>query len=247
MTLYIIGIGLCDGKDITLRGLEALKASKKVYMESYTSIMQVRLEDLEKSYGVSIAPLGRKSIESDSDKLIESSKSLDIAILVPGDPMCATTHISLVMRAGELGAKVGIIHNASIVSAIGAVGLEVYKYGRIISIPFHNKEVTAPVEAYRKNNSISLHTLFLLDLEPGKGRFLSISDAVQYLINQGIERTTLAVGCARIGSKDEKISVDNLGDIGTHEYGKPPFCLILPGKLHFMEEDALNAKRKFKY
>ena len=37
--LYIIGLGLCDEKDITLKGLEAIKKSKKIYLEHYTSIL----------------------------------------------------------------------------------------------------------------------------------------------------------------------------------------------------------------
>lgn len=41
--LYIIGLGLGDEKDITLRGLEAVKKSQKVYMEAYTSLLSFGL------------------------------------------------------------------------------------------------------------------------------------------------------------------------------------------------------------
>ena len=37
--LYIIGLGLGDEKDITLRGLEAIKICDKVYIEAYTSLL----------------------------------------------------------------------------------------------------------------------------------------------------------------------------------------------------------------
>ena len=39
--LYLIGLGLGDERDITLRGLEAVKRCSKVYLEAYTSILLV--------------------------------------------------------------------------------------------------------------------------------------------------------------------------------------------------------------
>jgi len=36
---YIIGIGLGDVKDITVRGLEIVQNASRVYLESYTSIL----------------------------------------------------------------------------------------------------------------------------------------------------------------------------------------------------------------
>lgn len=37
--LYLIGLGLGDPKDITVKGLEILKTCNYVYLESYTSIL----------------------------------------------------------------------------------------------------------------------------------------------------------------------------------------------------------------
>lgn len=39
--LYLIGLGLCDENDITLKGLECIKKSEIVYLEHYTSILHV--------------------------------------------------------------------------------------------------------------------------------------------------------------------------------------------------------------
>lgn len=36
---YIIGLGLGDPKDVTVKGLEIIKACERVYLESYTSIL----------------------------------------------------------------------------------------------------------------------------------------------------------------------------------------------------------------
>ena len=49
--LYIIGLGLGDERDITLRGLDAVRSSDKVYLESYTSLLGV-----DKSALVGLSP-----------------------------------------------------------------------------------------------------------------------------------------------------------------------------------------------
>jgi len=37
--LYVIGLGLGSVKDVTVSGLEAIQQSKRVYLETYTSIL----------------------------------------------------------------------------------------------------------------------------------------------------------------------------------------------------------------
>lgn len=36
---YIIGLGLGDAKDVSVKGLEIIKACERVYLEAYTSIL----------------------------------------------------------------------------------------------------------------------------------------------------------------------------------------------------------------
>ena len=55
MVLFIIGLGLSDEKDITVRGLEAVKSCKRLYLEFYTSVLGMEnwgREKLEAFYGV---------------------------------------------------------------------------------------------------------------------------------------------------------------------------------------------------
>lgn len=47
MVLYMIGLGLSDEKDITVKGLEAVRRSTKVYLEHYTAILMIDKEKLE--------------------------------------------------------------------------------------------------------------------------------------------------------------------------------------------------------
>lgn len=50
--LYLIGLGLSDEKDVTVRGLEAIKSSTRVYLEAYTSILGVGKERLVRSSSI---------------------------------------------------------------------------------------------------------------------------------------------------------------------------------------------------
>uniref|UniRef100_V9ICM8 diphthine methyl ester synthase n=1 Tax=Apis cerana TaxID=7461 RepID=V9ICM8_APICE len=45
--LYVIGLGLGDATDVTVKGLEIIRMSDRVYLESYTSILSIDLKDLE--------------------------------------------------------------------------------------------------------------------------------------------------------------------------------------------------------
>lgn len=76
----------------------------------------------------------------------------------------ATTHSDLVVRAWNMGVKVQIIHNASVMNAVGACGLQLYRFGEAISIPFFT-ETWRPDSFYDKiksNQLLGLHTLCLL-------------------------------------------------------------------------------------
>ena len=39
--LYLVGLGLGDAKDVTVKGLEIIKEADKVFLEAYTSILTV--------------------------------------------------------------------------------------------------------------------------------------------------------------------------------------------------------------
>lgn len=44
--LYLIGLGLGDAKDITVKGLEVVRRCSRVYLEAYTSVLTVGKEAL---------------------------------------------------------------------------------------------------------------------------------------------------------------------------------------------------------
>ncbi|MBW2996258.1 diphthine synthase [Candidatus Woesearchaeota archaeon] len=241
MTLYFIGLGLNDEKDISIKGLETIKRCKYIYLENYTSILKCSKESLEKFYSKEIIPADRDLVEKQAETtILKHAKEADTAFLVIGDPMCATTHTDLFLRAKKAGIETKVIHNASIISAIGITGLEVYKFGKTTSIPFENENIKAPYDALINNLDKGLHTLFLLDLKPNKNEFLTIKQAIEYLEKQGLIPETKLIACARIGSDSPVIKYGTPAQLKEIQYGSAPYCLIIPAKLHFVEEEFLE-------
>jgi diphthine methyl ester synthase len=86
---------------------------------------------------------------------------------VVGDAFCATTHADLFLRATERGIEVKVIHNASIISAVGCSGLQVYRFGETVSVPLWTSS-WRPDSWYDKiiqNRKAGLHTLVLVDIK----------------------------------------------------------------------------------
>jgi len=169
--LYLVGMGLGDEKDITLRGLEIVRKCERVYLEAYTSLLSFGLSNnalstLEDLYGRPVILADREMVEQGMEQILEEACTSDVAFLVVGDPFGATTHSDLVVRARKMGVEVKVVHNASVMNAVGVCGLQLYRFGETISIPFFT-ETWRPDSFYDKikaNRQLGLHTLCLLDI-----------------------------------------------------------------------------------
>ncbi|WVQ93313.1 diphthine synthase [Kwoniella sp. CBS 9459] len=164
---YVIGLGLSDEKDITVKGLEAVKRAERVYLESYTSILMVEKEKLEAFYGKEVITATRELVELEADEILRDADKVDVAFLVVGDPLGATTHTDLLLRAKSLGLPTEVIHNASIITALGSTGLQMYSFGQTLSLVFYT-ETWRPDSWYlrlEENLRLGVHTLVLLDIK----------------------------------------------------------------------------------
>nr|GEZ36472.1 probable diphthine methyl ester synthase [Tanacetum cinerariifolium] len=99
-------LGLGDEKDITLRGLEAVKKCEKIYIESYTSLLSFGISKdgistLEKLYGKPLTVADREMVEEKADDMLLEAREFDVAFLVVGDPFGATTHSDLVIYVSK--------------------------------------------------------------------------------------------------------------------------------------------------
>ena len=248
MALFLIGIGLSDEKDISVKGLEFVKKADVVYLEHYTSVLQVSVKKLEEFYGKKIILADRAMVEGDENEILKNAKTKDVAFLVVGDIFSATTHMDLYRRAQKEKISVSVVHNASVMTAVGAAGLQLYKYGKTTSIPFaqDNFVPETPYLVIKDNQKLGYHTLLLLDLRPEEKRFMTVAEGIAYLLALEKKRgekvfteETRCVGCARLGSKDQRIISGTAKEILKKDFGKPPHCLIVPGKMHFMEEEVV--------
>jgi diphthine synthase len=241
MGLHLIGIGMHDEKDITLKGLESVQKADYIYLESYTSLLDSSIEKMEKLYGKKIIVADREMVEKKSEDILDKAEKGDVVFLVIGDIFGATTHMDLVLRAQKRNIKVYYVFNASVLTVVGAIGLELYKFGKVTSIPFGNTDVKTPIDVFKKNYKNGMHTLFLLDLDPANDKFMNINEAVDYLLYNGIKKKTLAIGCTHLGSRGAEIKLRTLEDLRNEEFNHYPQSIIIPGKdLHFIEEDAIN-------
>ena len=260
MVLYLIGLGLCNEKDITVKGLEYIKRSDYIYMEYYTSILGIDSTKLEEYYGKKIILADREMIEIGFDKeILEKAKSSKVSLLVVGDPFSATTHIDLYLRCIHEGVKVEVVNNASILNSIGITGLSLYRFGETVSIPFFT-EKWRPYSFYDKicrNYKNDLHTLILLDIKVKeiseenlakgkkiyeKPRFMTVNQALEELLeasekseivleNKGlINEDNLCYGVARIGSENQIIKAGKIKDIIKYDFGKPLHSVVLCAK-----------------
>jgi len=223
--LYLIGLGL-NMKGISQQGLEAVNRCEKVYLEFYTVDFPYSKEELEKILGKQVILADRDFVES--LKIVEEAKDADIALLVYGSPLTATTHITLIEEAKKQEIKIEIMHNASIFDAVAETGLQIYKFGKTTSIP--DFEAESFIEVIKENLGIGAHSLILVDIGMG------FENALERLKNVDIEKLVV---CSGLGTHDSRIYYGTLKELETKKV-KKPFCFIVPGKLHFVEEEVLK-------
>lgn len=68
--LHLIGLGLADEKDVTVRGLEIIKKAERVYLEAYTAVLLVSKEQLVSA----LLPIPRESPQGLTSMLYDSRK-----------------------------------------------------------------------------------------------------------------------------------------------------------------------------
>jgi len=249
--LVFVGLGLFNELDISLRGLEEVRKADTVFAELYTSLMSgLSIQKLQKLVKKKISVVSRQVLEEEEGKrILQEAEKGKTVFLVPGDPLIATTHVDLRIRAEKMGIRTRVIHGASIVSAvIGLSGLQNYKYGRSVTVPFPEKGFIpeTPYTVIQVNQRMGLHTLCFLDIRAEEKRYMTVKEGLESLLaiekrkeNRVITPDTLVVGIARAGSEKPTVKAGFIGDVLNYDFGAPPHTLVFPGRLHFMEAEAL--------
>jgi diphthine synthase len=231
--------------------LEEVRNADTIFAEFYTSLMPgLSVERLEGLVGGRVRVVSRRVLEEEGgEKILRETREGRVVFLVPGDPLIATTHIDLRVRAEGKGIKTRVVHGASVVSAVvGLSGLQNYKFGRSVTVPFREGGFVSetPYGVVLENKKRGLHTLCYLDVRAEEGQYMSVKGGLTVFLEAERKRgedvatrESLVVGAARAGSKDATVKAGYVRDMLEYEFGGPPHSLVFPGRLHFMEAEAL--------
>jgi diphthine synthase len=246
--LSFVGLGISGFESIPIEGLDAISKADIVYLEQFTSpISKSDLEKIQNAVKGEFRPAKRWLVE-DGNEILEIANEKNVVLLSYGDPYIATTHIELRARAIENKTQTRSIHaSSSLTSMIGECGLHFYKIGRIATIMSEMKSLTTPYYVIYKNLIEGNHTILLLEYNQDKNFFLDPKEALKGLLEteQGQTRKVITesnyiIIASRIGFKDQTIISGKISSLKETDFGKPPHTIIIPGRLHFTESDALK-------
>ena len=250
--LWFIGIGISGADSISVEAQKILEKADIVYLEEFTSPIgksdEKKLARLTKGE----FKIAKRWLVEDGKEILKNAKKKKVVLMSYGDPYIATTHIELRTRAIEDKIKTYTIHAASsLTSMIGECGLHHYKIGRVATIMDDVKTVITPYWIIYKNLIEGNHTIFLLEYNQDKNFFLEPNDALNFLIEteKGQKRkvfstSSFAIVASRIGFKTQSIIAGKVSSLKKQDFGKPPHTIIIPGRMHFTESDALKVLAK---
>lgn len=151
-------------------------------------------------------------------------------------------------------------------SAIGATGLQLYNFGQTVSMVFFTVtwKPSSFYDRIQENRHIGLHTLVLLDIKVkeqslenlARGRrifepprFMTVAQCADQMLEiekikgEGVYGPrSLAVGVARLGSKDQRLVAGTLEQLSATDLGPPLHSLVLLGRrVHDLERDFIRS------
>ena len=248
--LVFVGLGLFDEQDVSLKGLQELKTCDSVFAEFYTSKPgQFDKKGFEQLIGKKIEVLSREEMEK-GDCILDEAVKKHVVVLTCGDPLVATTHIELRIRAMKQGIRTRVIHGSSIgTAAAGLLGLQSYKFGRATTLAYPEKGFfpTSPYEVIKENKALGLHTLVPVDIQAEKHRYMTATEGMELLLQMEamcnahvFDEESVVCVVARAGSSDPMVAANTIKVLRKQDFGPPLHTLVVPGRLHFMEVEALE-------
>lgn len=242
--LYIVGLGLNDEQDVTLKGLDVMRKCDTVFCEFFTNKWHGDLDKLAGMIEKKIFILERQQVESDF--LIKEATHKNVTLLVPGDPLAATTHMQLILDAKRQNVNVQIVHSSSVYTAVAVCGLHLYKFGRTTTLVFSEKRFrpTSHYDVILNNSRIGLHSLVLMDIQ--EKREMSVKEGLEILLEvekekkkDVINENTKIVAMCRLGG-EQIIKYDTIDNLIKFDIKETPAVIVIPGDLNFKEEEALK-------
>jgi len=245
---YLVGIGL-KPEHLTLEAQDALKECTEIYLEQYTSqFAEGSIEALEAFLGRKIILTDRHELESEFKEKLEFSKSRNIALLIFGNPLTATTHVQILLDCKKIRTPTRVIAGISVMNFIGHSGLQEYKFGRTVTIvtPEKNYSPESFYDLILENQKLGLHSLCLLDIKQEFKKLMSIKEAIVVLEAIGEKRkdamlkNSVLVGIAGAGSSKMQLKAGTARQLKAYSFHEFPQCLIVCGSLSDKEKEALK-------
>ena len=246
--LWFVGLGISGLDGASVSAIQVLKKADMTYFENFTSpIGRTELLKIKKLVKGKMTIAPRWMVE-DGKAILLLAKKKNVVLLAYGDPYVATTHQELRTRAEKEKIKTRTIHAASaITSLIGECGLHHYKIGRPVTIMREIPSLNTVYYTIYENMVKGNHSLLILEFDNSSNFFLNPKDALSSLLETEngqkrnvIDQSTFAIVASRIGSKSQKIISGNISSLSKIDFGKPPHTIIIPGRLHFTEHDAIK-------
>lgn len=247
---FLISAGLRP-EQLSLEALEKLKKCDEVFFDSYTSqYSEGSVELLESLSGQKILPLSRREIEEGFQNVLEKAKNSDIALLVVGNALFATTHSQLLLDAKEKKIPFRFIPGVSVSNYLGLTGLSSYRFGETVSIAMPEKNY-APESFYEKitqNYQNKMHSLCLLDLK--ENRLSGVKESLQRLLEieksrgKNLIKDAVLIVMSALGSSSQCIAVGKAEELLKKEFPLPA-CIIVCAELN--ENERLALKKLYRY
>ena len=245
--LWFAGLGISGFESIPIKVLDVLSEADIVYLEQFTSpIIESDIVKIKDATRGEFRETKRWQVE-DGEEILHNAREKRVVLLSYGDPYIATTHIELRTRAIKEGIETRSIHaSSSLTSMVGECGLHFYKIGRIATVMSEMKSLVTPYQIIYKNMIEGNHTVLLLEYNQDMDFFLDPKDAFDGLLKTEdaqrrdvIDSSTFAIVASRIGFADQRIVSGMISNL-KRDFGRPPHTVIIPGRLHFTESEALE-------
>jgi len=247
--MFILGGIGHNREEIPIGIVEKIKEVDYVFLEGYTNFIDEDTLRYLRSLREDIVIVDRNFVEGELEDFILKNKDRKIMLLVSGNPLFATTHAYFLKFCKDNNIDFKVIGSSSIFDEVGKTGLFLYKFGKIVSIPFHESE--SFFEDIIINYKNGMHTLILLDLDPISGRYLDLREALNRIINlDRLKNTNMfsdkteIVLCSNLGREGEKIIYTDIRNAMKLDLN-PPICIIIPGRLNEIEKEILKCMTSY--
>jgi diphthine synthase len=248
--LILVGAGLSTDL-ITLRGIKRISEADVVYVDSYTSVTLGDLRSFIRSQtGKEVLLLKREDIEERYFEVLirPALEGRKVVLVVPGNPLDATTHVALLSEASKRGVEFEVVPAPGIIpNALTMSGLMIYKMGKIVTLTYPKSGILSeyPYDVIKDNDLRNLHTPLLTEIDLEKGIKMQVREAVEILLlleerkGEGIvKESRKAIAVSGLGWDKQRICFGALKDLAKLADHEGPHTLIITSpKMHFLEEE----------